>query len=259
MKDRFRRLLKWAWRSKGLHWFLGSLLALYLRLLKRTMHFTVNPPDALDRLEKQQPAILAMWHGQHFMVPIARRKTMRFATLISSHGDGEVNAVAARQFGIHPIRGSGGHEAYQFRNRGGAKALRAMLRTLEQGISMCFTADVPKVARVTGEGIVLLARISGRPIIPTAIVSARYKAFKSWDRACIGLPFSKGAIVLGDPVFVPQTARGTELDQFRLMVEQAMDRVHEQAYSMLGAVDPGGMFAQARKPREAVHNAAETA
>jgi lysophospholipid acyltransferase (LPLAT)-like uncharacterized protein len=249
MNDRQKRLFKWAWQSKSLQWFLGSLLALYLRLLKRTTHFTVDPPDALDSLEKQQPVIVAMWHGQHFMVPLARRKTMRFATLISNHGDGEVNAVAARQLGINLIRGSGGHEAYQFKNRGGAKALRAMLKTLEQGISMCFTADVPKVARFAGEGIVTLARMSGRPIIPTAIVSARYKSFNSWDRACIGLPFAKGAIVLGEPVFVPQGAKGVELERFRLMVEQAMDRVHERAYGLLGAVDPGASLVLARQSR----------
>ena len=43
------------------------------------------------------PAIIAMWHGQHFMAPFIKRKDPRHRTkvLISRHRDGEINARAA--------------------------------------------------------------------------------------------------------------------------------------------------------------------
>jgi lysophospholipid acyltransferase (LPLAT)-like uncharacterized protein len=39
------------------------------------------------------------------------------------------------------------------------------------------TADMPKRARTAGLGIVTLARLSGRPIVPTAVVTSRRLQF----------------------------------------------------------------------------------
>ena len=51
-----------------------------------------------------------------------------------------------------------------------AKLPGELLRQLESGSSVAMTADVPKRARVAGRGIVTLAKLSGRPIVPTAAV-----------------------------------------------------------------------------------------
>ena len=48
-----------------------------------------------------------------------------------------------------------------------------MLGALEEGYNVALTADVPKVARVAGLGIVKLASASGRPIYPIAIATRR--------------------------------------------------------------------------------------
>jgi lysophospholipid acyltransferase (LPLAT)-like uncharacterized protein len=227
------------WRSRFVQLSLGTLLAGYLRLIGKTTHFVVEPAGGLDALEQQVPFIVAMWHGQHFMIPLARRPTMRFATLISRHGDGEINAIAAKKLGISLIRGSGAQTREQAQRRGGAAALRAMLTEIEKGTSLCLTADVPKVARVAGKGIVLLARYSGRPIIPVAVVTKRRIAFRSWDRASIGTPFNRGAIVLGDAIKVAADADEQALETARLAVETGLDQVHRRAYAILGSIDPG--------------------
>lgn len=44
----------------------------------------------------------------------------------------------------------------------------AMVRALREDISVSMTADVPKVSRVAGLGVIKLAQISGRPILPVA-------------------------------------------------------------------------------------------
>jgi lysophospholipid acyltransferase (LPLAT)-like uncharacterized protein len=71
---------------------------------------------------------------------------------------------------------------------------------------MVLTADIPKRARVAGPGIIALARASGRPIHPIAVVTSRRIDFKSWDRASIGLPFGRGAIVVGEAIRVDRHA-----------------------------------------------------
>ena len=43
-------------------------------------------------------------------------------------------------------------------------------------------------------GIVTLARLSGRPIVPVALATSRRKVLeKTWDKTTINLPFGRGA------------------------------------------------------------------
>jgi lysophospholipid acyltransferase (LPLAT)-like uncharacterized protein len=165
-------MLKRLGRTKFAQEALGFLLATYIRLVRRTNRFILEPNDIDRAIAGQTPLIVAMWHGQHFMISYAwPRSIARMAALISRHGDGGVNAVALRRLGVLPIRGSGAR-AGRMRGKGGAPAMREMLRALSQGISVAITADIPKQARVAGAGIVMLARLSGRPIAPTAVVTA---------------------------------------------------------------------------------------
>jgi lysophospholipid acyltransferase (LPLAT)-like uncharacterized protein len=117
--------------------------------------------------------------------------------------------------------------------------MREMLRALRDGESLVLTADVPKVARVAGAGIVALARLSGRPIYPLAVVSARRIDFNSWDRASLALPFSRGAIVVGDAIRVAPDADDAAMEQARLAVQAGLDTAHARAYALVGARDPG--------------------
>jgi lysophospholipid acyltransferase (LPLAT)-like uncharacterized protein len=217
---------------------LGFGIARYLRLVQKTNSWIMEPADAYDRIGPMMPVIAAMWHGQHFMIHFAKRPQDPAASLVSRSGDGEINAVALRRLGVRAIRGSGAR-GRDYREKGGVSALRGMLRALEGGEMVVMTADVPKIARVCGNGIVTLARLSGRPIVPVAVVTSRRIDFKSWDRASVGLPFGRGAMVLGEPIFVPREAGDTGLAAARRRVEDELDRVHARAYALIGATDPG--------------------
>jgi lysophospholipid acyltransferase (LPLAT)-like uncharacterized protein len=234
-------------RSRPVQESLALLFARYLGLVQRTNTFVMEPPDAYGRIGPLMPVIAAMWHGQHFMIHFARRAEDRAASLVSRSADGEINALALRHLGVRAIRGSGAR-GRDPRHKGGAHALRAMLRALAAGEMVVMTADVPKIARVCGEGIVTLARLSGRPIVPVAVVTSRRIDFKSWDRASLGLPFGRGAMVLGEPIFVARDADAAALAEARHAVEDGLDQAHERAYALLGARDPG---AQVRSRRAA--------
>lgn len=231
-------MLKQVGQSVPVQAALGRMLAGYLRLVGRTNRFAQDPPDLFARLERDAPFICALWHGQHFMVPLGKRPQDRYAVLISRHGDGGINAAACDAFGIRPIRASGG-AARKMHKRGGVVGLREMLRALDDGESVTLTADVPKTARVAGLGIVTLARLSGRPIYPTAVVTSRRKDFESWDRASIGLPFGRGVVAIGDPVRVDRHADEAALEAARLAVQSGLDEVHDRAFALVGSRDPG--------------------
>ena len=217
---------------------LGRSLAWYLRLVRRTNRFVTEPADIYERVRPELPLNIAMWHGQHIMIPFARPDWMPACSLVSRHGDGGFNAVALRELGIGAIRGSGAL-GKKVREKGGASAFLAMVRRLAAGDTMVLTADVPKRARIVGPGIIALARASGRPIRAVAVVTSRRIDFNSWDRASIGLPFGRCAIVVGEPILVARDADEATQEAARLALQASLDDVHARGYALVGSSDPG--------------------
>jgi lysophospholipid acyltransferase (LPLAT)-like uncharacterized protein len=226
-------------RSQWAQGAIGFGLATYLSFVRSTNRFTTVPEDVDAYIKDDLPLIAAMWHGQHLMMPFARPVTMdRLAVLISRHEDAGAQALAAERLGITPVRGSGGPADRNY-YKGGAPAMRELLRQLESGSSVAMTADVPKRARVAGRGIVTLGKLSGRPIVPTAAVMSRRLQFNTWDRASLGLPFGRAIIVVGHLIRVSPNADDEEMEAARVAVERGLDEVHRQGYAMVGASDPG--------------------
>ncbi len=219
-------------RSDAVRSAIGSVLAAYLRFVGRTTRFAVEPTAPYDRIAPLLPVITAMWHGEHLMVPLARRPGDRAVSLVSRSADGEIEARLLSALGIRAIRGSGAR-GRKTAEKGGAGALLAMLRALAGGETVVLTADVPKVARRCGLGIVTLAKLSGRPIVPIAVVGARRIELKNWDRTKIPLPFGRGAMVYGAPIEVASDADDEAMEDARSRIEASLDAVHARAYALV--------------------------
>ncbi len=230
MKKFFRNVMRSSWVQRAL----GVLAAEYLRFVWLTTKFSYQPADVYDRVLPHQPLILAFWHGQHFMTPfIKNKKEYRAKVLISRHRDGEFNAIAAERLGIGTIRGSGDHGG-AFHRKGGVGAFREMVQALQDNWNVATTADVPKRARVAGLGVIMLARESGRPIMPFAMVTSRYIRLKNWDSTTINLPFGRGAVVGIDAVTVPPDADAETMEKLRQQVETYLNEATRLAYAMVG-------------------------
>jgi lysophospholipid acyltransferase (LPLAT)-like uncharacterized protein len=225
-----------SWKRIGRHrWVqvaVGTMAAEYLRFAFATSRFVLEPADGYERAQPDLPIILTMWHGQHFLGPFMRQKGDRGKVLISRHRDGSVNAIAAERLGIETIRGSG-DTGGRFDRKGGVGAFQQMRDALEEGYSVALTADVPKIARVAGRGIVMLARETGRPIYPLALATSRRYTLKNWDKTTINLPFSRGAAVRGEPIRVPADADDAALEMYRRQVEEQLNKATERAYAIV--------------------------
>ena len=224
----FRRIARQRWAKVTI----GVVAAEYLRFVGRTTRFMLEPVDIYERGERDMPIILAFWHGQHLLAPMARRTEHKVNMLVSRHHDGEVNAVAARRLGVGTIRGSGNHGG-GFVHKGGVAAFQAMLDSLAEGASIALSADVPKVARVAGLGIIKLAQASGRLIYPSAIATSRRIVLDNWDRTTINLPFGRGAGVAAEPISVPRDADEAGLEAARLLLEDRLNAATRRAYELV--------------------------
>jgi lysophospholipid acyltransferase (LPLAT)-like uncharacterized protein len=217
--------------SRSFQWTAGLVAAEYLRLVWRTTRFVVEPEGIYERFALDAPVIIAMWHGQHFLAPFIRRPQDRAKVLVSRHRDGEVNAIAAERLGVSAIRGSG-HHSGGFIEKGGVSGFKEMLNALQEGYNVALTADVPKVSRVVGRGIVKLASASGRPIYPIAIATRWRFELDNWDRTAINLPFGRGAGVAGSPVHVAPDADADAIEAARHELELALEAATARAYAL---------------------------
>ncbi len=212
---------------------LADKVASYIRFTKSHNKFIFEPTNMDDYFRQNNPFILSVWHGQFLLIPTIKPKDLSATIIVGRHGDAELAAKVVKRFGVTPVRGSGAGGRRAHRDRGGAKVLRDAINALKRGDCIVSTADVPPgPAQKVGQGIITMARLSGRPIIPTAIATKRAITFQSWSRLTINLPFSKGALVAGEPIYVPRKATPSELEQLRQTLENAMNEVTRRAHEL---------------------------
>lgn len=212
---------------------LGRTLAGYLKLVWSTSSLTIEPADLYDRVDREIPFILTFWHGQHFLMPFVMKPHHQGKVMISRHADADINAITAEAFGVGTIRGSGAH-GRDFLRKGGISATKLAIDTLKSGVNVAMTADVPKISRVAGLGVVSVAKYSGRPIYPIAIATRNRVLANSWDRASIHLPFGPAAMVVGDGVHVAADADEAALDAARKLVQERLNAVTARAEEIVG-------------------------
>ena len=134
--------------------------------------------------------------------------------------DGEYIARFLKRFGFGTVRGSS--------SRGGVKALVEMIRYMRRGLSMAFTVDGPRGPRyVAKTGPIILAKKTGNPIIPFSVECSRYWTVNSWDRMHIPKPFTRARFIISAPIYVPADIDDLQLEDKRLALQQALDRLTE--------------------------------
>lgn len=221
-------------RSRVARTLLVGLIAGAVRLVHRTNATAAGSDDVEAAVRDYTPAIAAFWHGQHLLAPAINPRGNRMVALFSRSADAEINARVAEKLGFGVVRGSGGREGEHRADKGGARALIALKKTLDAGTNVAMIADIPHgTPREAGLGIVTLAKISGRPIVPIAVATSRRKVLeKTWDKTTINLPFGRKALVIGEPIRVAADAGPQEMEDKRRAVTQALNAATLRAYRL---------------------------
>jgi hypothetical protein len=233
--------------------FLCWLASAYVRLIRVTGRWTTEGGDhPAHYLTEGKPFIVAFWHQRLLMMPYTWRSVggdRPFNMLISSHRDGEIISRTIAYFGIETIAGSTGV------GKGGAAALRQILKALKSGEVVGMTPDGPRGPRMrASDGIIQAARMAGVPIFPLTYSASNRKVFKSWDRFVLPLPFSRGVFHWGEPIFVDRKLDEAGLEAKRLELENALTALTQETDKDLGleAIPPAGPDELPKQKRSAM-------
>lgn len=202
-----------------LHRFLGSAGALLIRAVGRTLRYHFEDRGNIFQAPPGEGFIWSFWHNRLFLMSYVHRRFFSRrppgAAMTSQSRDGEWAAQLVLRMGIAPVRGSA--------TRGGTAALRQLARFLRRGEDVGLTPDGSRGPRYELKpGLVLLAQLSQRPVLPVGVEYSRCWRLKSWDGFMIPLPFSRVDVTLGEPVTVAITHSDEEFETERLRIEQAM-------------------------------------
>ncbi|MDQ7837930.1 MAG: lysophospholipid acyltransferase family protein [Thermodesulfobacteriota bacterium] len=174
---------------------------------------------------KGQPMLCALWHFSLFYCTYHFRHRQGFA-LVSASKDGELMARAMQRLGYTTVRGS--------RTKGGLNAVKEIINLVKAGHGGGIVADGSQgPARVVQKGVMVIARETGAPIVPVTHAVKGAIRFNSWDNTVLSLPFSRLAFFYGEPLFVPPTARGAELEKYRKELEDRLNALVQKAEDYL--------------------------
>jgi lysophospholipid acyltransferase (LPLAT)-like uncharacterized protein len=221
-------LFKSFFRRDGVRRALCRLGAGYIRFVRASGPWTVVRGEIPRKLWDQgRPFILCFWHGRILMMPFAWDASRTIHMLISRHPDGQLIAHTVAHFGIKTAAGSS--------SRGGASALRLMVRALRAGDYVGITPDGPRGPRMrASDGAIHLARLAGAPLVPAAFGARARKVLGSWDRFVVAAPFAGGAFVWGEPIEVARDIDENGIERARRALEDSLNAVTAEADRLCG-------------------------
>jgi hypothetical protein len=117
----------------------------------------------------------------------------------------------------------------------GARALRDYYEALvKEGVSPVITPDGPRGPRFQFKpGAILLAQMSGRPILPLAYAASRAWLIK-WDKFVLPVPFSRIAIAVGAARYVPRVTDAAAIERFQVELKNDLKKLYHVASAALG-------------------------
>jgi len=185
-------------RNPAIQTVLAWLLATWMRFCFATIRWTYENRQVAEAVWSQGGGVLcAFWHSRIGLSPACwpLDRAQPAKALISLSPDGQFIAKAVARQGFPAVRGSSANKDKADRAKGGTQALRDGLKQLKIG-ALAITPDGPRgPARQMAEGLPLMAKLSGAPVLFIGMSCRPAIRLGSWDSAVLPLPFAKGAIV----------------------------------------------------------------
>ena len=208
----------------------GWLLRGLLGLLGRSWRIEVAEGSAvLDRvLQEKRPHILSCWHNRSVLAAYFLRRFLAdqgldITLLASQSRDGELVTRTVAGWGIKTVRGS--------TTRGGREAMRGIYRAITQNASSPLVVpDGPKGPLYGFKaGALVLAQMSGAPILLFGFAAAKSWRLKSWDRLIVPKPFTRVTVVVAEPEYFPRELSSEALEAERLRLQNHLDELTRRA------------------------------
>ncbi|MCE9499755.1 MAG: lysophospholipid acyltransferase family protein [Leptospira sp.] len=205
----------------------SKILSYLIRVILEFWYFFIRveeiriPPDTEKLFIQKSGFIFAGWHNQilsmtsHVSGYLQKKRGIVTTPLVSRSKDGELIYETFLRFQMKSVRGS--------TSKGGASALRGLLKKISQNCAPIFTPDGPRGPVYTVQpGVIQIASMTGLPIVMFNTVFDRYYEAKSWDKQRFPKFGARHYIDYSEPMFVPKGIREEEFQKYCNILETKM-------------------------------------
>lgn len=210
-------------RSAAASRLLGTLLSALLRLQFHSWRVEYSGRERIDALHARgERILLAFWHGGY--IPLFALLRGHEATILTSDSfRGRVIADICRRFGYRGLIIPADHQG---------STLDFLNTALAYSKAVALAVDGPLGPRhAVKTGAIRLASSLGFTVVPAAAAGRRHwVAERRWDRMEIPYPFTRVALVLGEPIRIPAGIAHDEVRAWQTTIHAALEQVQDSAH-----------------------------
>lgn len=201
---------------------------MYILLTYYTSRVTFSNQSKIDSLSKNnENFIYAFWHDQLLMCPFTWKNDLDILVLISKHKDGDIISRVISYLGFKTIRGSTNNPE-KIKNKGGFIAAKKILSSLKKNICVGIAPDGPRGPRhEVAEGIINIARMSNKKIIPVALGFKSKWTLNTWDKFIVPKFFSSMKVSWGEPIEIQEE----DNVKYQILLKKELDTLTETVNS----------------------------
>ncbi len=196
---------------------LAWLLALAFWLLRASCRIRMHNDPRPELRRAGRRYVYSILHAHQLMAVFCRDPGT--GAMVSRSSDGEAMVPTLKLNRLVPIRGSARQAG---RDKGGRKALAALIAHVQTGRPACLTVDGPRGPRNRAhKGIGKLSQEGDAVVLNLILVPSRRWIFtRAWDRLQIPQPFSRIDGYFCEPI-EPQA--GEPLEAYRQRIEASLN------------------------------------
>ncbi len=213
-------------------WLFASLVVALFRIIDSTINLHIAGYEHVSAIMRSGRQILVVvWHGRG-LLPIFFFQGLPLLVYSSHPRDGSFRGISrpVRRLTLASLQ----HLGYQVFDASTfpsePRGVIRFLHLLAHGRGGVIAADGPSGPIFRAKpGAVFMAKKTGVDLLPVGAAIRDAVAMDSWDRFEIPRPFTRGALVIGEPIDVPPDLDDAGLDRLSQHLEEVLNDLTTEA------------------------------
>lgn len=224
---------------EGAAWILSLFVVGLFRIIDSSIDLHIFGYEHMAALLRAaRPFLIVVWHGRG-LLPVFFFQGLPLVIYTSHARDGSFRpgSRAMRRITLAALQHLGYHVLDAARFPTESRGVIRFLQSLEHGRGGVIAADGPSGPMFRAKpGAAFVAKKTGVALVPVGAGLQHAIAMESWDQFELPVPFVRGALVIGEPIDVPDDIDEAHLEilskQLETMLNDLTARAEVEAFSV---------------------------
>lgn len=217
---------------EGAAWILSLFVVGLFRIVDSSIDLHIFGYEHISALlGTSRPFLVVVWHGRG-LLPVFFFQGLPLVIYTSHARDGTFKPAsrAIRRITLAALQHLGYRVLDAARFPTESRGVIRFLQSLEQGRGGVIAADGPAGPMFRAKpGAAFVAKKTGVALVPVGAGIQRAVALESWDQFELPVPLTRAALVIGQPITVPETLNDAGLEALSKRLEDSLNDLTARA------------------------------